>query len=126
MRGGNLIRLTFIPLALVTLGLAASAFCADQPTVPPLQPCAEGVPGAVSCNPSRKEIKEAGEAFAKGLKLQGAKRQDEAFDEFETAARLAPKDVEYVTAREMTRQQLVFDHLTRGNAQMRDGRQIEA
>ena len=26
----------------------------------------------------------------------------------------------------MTRQQLVFDHLTRGNAEMRDGRQIEA
>ena len=60
------------------------------------------------------------------MKLQREKRQDEAFESFETAARLAPKDVEYVTAREMTRQQLVFDHLTRGNAEMRDGRQIEA
>ena len=89
-------------------------------------PCPEGSPGAVSCNPSKKELKEASEAFAKGLKLQREKRQDEAFDQFETAARLAPKDVEYVTARELTRQQLVFDHLERGNAEMRKGRQIEA
>ena len=103
----------------MTLGLAASAD--DQPVTAPLLPCTEGSPGAVSCNPSKKEIKEAGEAFTKGLKLQREKRQDEAFESFETAARLAPKDVEYVTAREMTRQQLVFDHLTRGNAEMRDG-----
>jgi general secretion pathway protein D len=121
VRWGNFIRLALI---LMTLGLAASAD--DHPATAPLLPCAEGSPGAVSCNPSKKEIKEAGEAFAKGLKLQREKRQDEAFESFETAARLAPKDVEYVTAREMTRQQLVFDHLTRGNAEMRDGRQIEA
>jgi general secretion pathway protein D len=117
---------TFIPLGfiLLTLGLAAAA--SDQPTGSPLLPCPEGSPGAISCNPSKKEIKEAGQAFAKGLKLQREKREDEAFGEFETAARLAPKDVEYVTARELTRQQLVFDHLQRGNAEMRDSRQIEA
>ena len=121
VRWGHLIRL---PLILMTLGLAASAD--NQPTTAPLLPCPEGSPGAVSCNPSKKEIKEAGEAFAKGLKLQRQRRQDEAFDQFETAARLAPKDVEYVTAREMARQQLVFDHLERGNAEMRENRQIEA
>lgn len=123
MRGGKFIRLSLI---LLTLGLAASAVAADQPTGTPLLPCPESSPRAVTCNPSKKEAKEAGEAFAKGLKLQRERRQDEAFDAFETAARLAPKDAEYVTAREMTRQQLVFDHLTRGNAEMRDGRQIEA
>ncbi len=121
VRWGNFIRLCLI---LLTLALAASA--SDQPPGAPLLPCPEGSPGAVSCNPSKKEIKEAGAAFAKGLKLQREKRQDEAFDQFETAARLAPRDVEYVTAREMTRQQLVFDHLERGNAEMRDNRQIEA
>jgi general secretion pathway protein D len=121
VRWGNFIWLSLI---LLTVGSAASAD--DQPVNAPLVPCAEGLPGAVSCTPSKKEIKEAGAAFAKGLKLQREKRQDEAFDEFETAARLAPKDREYVTAREMTRQQLVFDHLTRGNAEMREGRQIEA
>ena len=111
-------------LVLLTVGLAASA--SDQLANVLLLPCAQGSPGTASCNPSKKEMKEASEAFAKGLKLQREKRQDEAFESFEAAARLAPRDVEYLTAREMTRQQLVFDHLTRGNAEMRDGRQIEA
>lgn len=121
VRWGNFIRLALIVL---TLRLAVSA--SDQPATAPLLPCPEGTPEAVSCNPSKKELKEAGQAFAKGLKLQREKRQDEAFDQFETAARLDPKDVEFVTAREMTRQQLVFDHLERGNDEMRQGRQIEA
>jgi len=128
MRGGKFIRPGLIPLSfiLLTLGLAASTVASDQPSSTPLLPCPEGSPGTIPCNPSKKEIKEAGEAFAKGLKLQREKRQDEAFDEFETAARLAPQDVEYVTARELTRQQSVFDHLQRGNAEMRENRQIEA
>ncbi|MGH9502931.1 MAG: hypothetical protein ACRD20_08775 [Terriglobales bacterium] len=123
MRGGEFIKLALI---LIVMGLAASALAGDQPASAPLLPCPEGSPGSLSCNPSKKELKEAGAAFAKGLKLQREKRQDEAFDEFETAARLAPKDVEFVTARELTRQQLVFEHLERGNGEMGQGRQIEA
>jgi general secretion pathway protein D len=123
MRRGEFIRLSLI---LLVLGFAPSTFAADQPTGALLLPCPEGTPGNVSCNPSKKELKEAGAAFARGLKLHREKRQDEAFDEFELAARLSPKDVEYLTARELSRQQLVFDHLERGNAEMRDGRQIEA
>jgi general secretion pathway protein D len=110
---------------LMVWGLAAAAFCVDQPSNLPLVPCPEGSPGA-SCNPSKKELKEANEAFARGLRLQRAKLLDQAFDQFDTAARLAPKDVEYVTAREMTRQQVVFDHLQRGNAELLKNRQIEA
>ena len=121
MRRGKFTGLAFVLLA---AGLAASA--SDQPAATTLLPCPEGSPGAVSCTPSKKELKEAGDAFAKGLKLQREKRQDEAFDQFETAARLAPRDVEYLTAREMTRQQLVFDHLERGNEEMGRGLQIEA
>jgi len=113
-------------LVLLMMGLTALAPAADQPTTAPLVACPGGSPGAVSCNPSKKGLKDAGEAFAKGLKLQRAKLQDQAFDQFETAARLSPKDVEYVTARELTRQQLVFDHMERGNAEMGKGRQIEA
>ena len=128
MREGNFTRLTLILLSFVLLtpGLSGFALAGDEATGTVLLPCPAGSPGAVSCNPSKKEIKEAGQAFAKGLKLQREKRADEAFDEFETAARLAPKDREYVTAREMIRQQLVFDHLTRGNAEMRENREIEA
>ena len=61
-----------------------------------------------------------------GLRLQKAKLLDQAFDQFDTAARLAPKDVDFVTAREVVRQQVVFDHLQRGNAEMLRNRQIEA
>ena len=110
----------------MVLGLAAGAFCTEQPPNLPLVPCPEGSPGAASCNPSKKELKEANEAFAQGLRLQKAKLLDQAFDQFDTAARLAPKDVEYVTAREMTRQLVVFDHLQRGNAELLKNRQIEA
>ena len=52
MRGGILIRLA---LVLLTVGLAASA--SDEPTTAPLLPCPEGSPEAVSCNPSKKELK---------------------------------------------------------------------
>jgi general secretion pathway protein D len=125
MRGGKFSRSALC--LVLNLGLAASALGNDQPSSVPLLPCPEDSTGtAASCNPSKKDLKEASEAFARGLKLQRSRRQDQAFDEFETAARLAPKDSEYVTARELTRQQLVFDHLERGNEGMRMGRQIKA
>jgi general secretion pathway protein D len=123
MRWGKSILPAF---GLSVLGLSAAAFCADQPQNLLLLPCAQGSPEAVGCNPSKKDLKEAKAAFAKGLKLRHGQRADQAFDQFETAARLAPQDVEYVTAREMTRQQLVFDHLERGNAELLKGRQVEA
>src|SRR6478752_5579649 len=103
MRRGKFMRLGLI---LLTLGVVSWASASDQPSAAVLLPCPEGSAGAIACNPSKKELKEAGEAFAKGLKLQREKRQDQAFDEFETAARLSPRDVGYVTARELTRQQL--------------------
>src|SRR6266702_4362895 len=107
------------------LALAAFGFCADQPDTL-LLPCPQGSPAAPGCNPSKNELRDARNAFAKGLKLQREKRLDEAFEQFETAARIAPRDVEYVTAKEMARQQLVFDHLERGNTELAKGRQVEA
>lgn len=113
-------------LVLLIMGLTVVAPANDQPAAATLVACPEGSPGTVSCNPSKKDLKDAKDAFAKGQKLQRERQQGQAFDQFETAARLAPKDVEYLTARELTRQQLVFDHLERGNAEMGKGRQIEA
>src|SRR5947208_6101111 len=107
------------------LAFAAFGFCADQPDTL-LLPCPQGSPAVPGCNPSKNELRDARNAFAKGLKLQREKRLDEAFEHFETAARLAPRDVEYVTAKEMARQQLVFDHLARGNTELAKGRQVEA
>src|SRR5207245_10546215 len=99
------------------LALAAFGFCADQPDTL-LLPCPQGSPAAPGCNPSKNELRDARNASATCLKLQREKRLDEAFEQFETAARIAPRDVEYVTAKEMARQQLVFDHLARGNTEL--------
>jgi general secretion pathway protein D len=123
MLGGKFMALV---LVLLIMGLTVVAPANDQPAAATLVACPEGSPGTVSCNPSKKDLKDAKDAFAKGQKLQRERQQGQAFDQFETAARLAPKDVEYLTARELTRQQLVFDHLERGNAEMGKGRQIEA
>ncbi len=113
-------------MGLMVMGLAAAAFCSEQPSSLPLVPCPKGSPGAVACNPSKQELKEANQAFAKGIRLQKEKRLDQAFDQFDTAARLAPKDIEYITAREIARQEIVFNHLQRGNAEMLGNHQIEA
>jgi type II secretory pathway component GspD/PulD (secretin) len=96
-------------LALVTL--AAGVFAADQPHAK---------------TPSKKDLKDAKSAFSRGLKLQNSKHLNEALHEFDSAVQLAPQNTQYLTAREMVRQQLVFEHMERGNASMEHGRQIEA
>jgi len=111
---------------IAVLGLTLAACCADEPASVPLLPCGQGTAGAVHCNPSKKELKEARAAYTKGLKLQNRKRGEEAFRQFERAAQLSPKDVDYLTAREMSRQQLVYEHLERGNAALLQGRNVEA
>jgi hypothetical protein len=81
-----------------------------------LAPCPENAPGGAACEPTKTELKQAKSAFEKGLKLQKGQKLDDAFPEFETAAKLSPKNPEYVTAREMVRQQLVYNHIERGNS----------
>jgi general secretion pathway protein D len=124
VRGYNLSMRLGVTFA-VALALAVSGLGADQPQTL-LLPCPEGSPTTPGCNPSKKELRDARNAFTKGLKLQREKRTEEAFAEFESAARLSPRDVEYATAKEMARQQLVSDHLEKGNRALREDRQIEA
>ena len=97
-------------LAVVCLA-AAAAFCVDQPQ-PPV--------------PSKQDLKQAKSAYARGLKLHRSKHFAEALEEFKNAVELNPLDPQYLTAREMLRQQLVFEHMEKGNANLRDGHQIEA
>src|SRR5439155_845522 len=54
------------------LALAAFGFCADQPDTL-LLPCPQGSPAAPGCNPSKNELRDARNAFAKGLKFQREK-----------------------------------------------------
>jgi tetratricopeptide (TPR) repeat protein len=71
-------------------------------------------------------LKTARQAFARGLKLEKSHNLDEAFYEFETAASLVPQNVEYLTAREITRQHLAGTHLEKGNSELLQGQQVEA
>ncbi len=106
--------------------LVVSCFAADQTTFVPLLPCSSDAKDAAGCNPSKKDLKDAQAAYSRGAKLRSSKRLDEAFVEFKDAARLSPRNINYMTAREMTRQQLVFDHIERGNSALVNRRPVEA
>ena len=83
-------------------------------------------PGAVVCSPSKSDLKKGKAAFSRALKLEKARHLDEAYREFDSAARLVPSNVSYVTALTMTREELVFDHVTQGNTDLNNGREVEA
>jgi general secretion pathway protein D len=111
------------------VGFAVIAFtgagvCADQQALPALLPCPPNTSEA-ACNPSRHDLKEAKSAFARGVKLQ-RNDPDQAYRELERATQLVPRNVEYMTARELARQQLVYSHIERGNKELENGKQDEA
>jgi len=109
------------------LAMGSVLWAEDQPTViPQTVGCVSGLPGSPACVTSPTSRKQAKQAFQRGLKLEKANKLDDAFDEFKKAADLAPRDVEYVTMRELVKQQLVFDHLQRGNGALAGGQQILA
>ncbi len=113
-------RTTFILAAgLMAATLAAPAFAIgdDASSAPPIS-CGNGIPGGVNCIVSKKERKEARNAFREGLKLQEHRRLEEAFTQFDTASRLSPQDAQFLTAREVVKAQLVFEHVQRGNVLM--------
>jgi hypothetical protein len=73
-----------------------------------------------------KERAQAQRAFKEGMRLKSAGKLDLAFAKFERAAELNPHNVDYITAREFTRQQLVMQALERGNKAMRENKEIVA
>ena len=103
--------------------LVVSAF-GDEKAASPLLPCPPSASDA-QCNPSKHDLKQAKEAFSRGLKLQ-KDAPDEAYKEFQQAASLVPRNLEYATAREVAKQQLVYNHIQRGNAELDGGKQVEA
>ncbi len=88
--------------------------------------CGNGIPGGVNCIVSKKEQKVARNAFARGLKLENQQHLEEAFAQFEEATRLVPQDPQFLTAREMVKAQLVFDHVERGNALLLESSRAQA
>ena len=108
-------------LALLTALLALEAR-AEKPSA--LLPCPPGA-SETQCNPSSHELKEAKAAFSRGLKIQ-QKEPDQAYREFERAANIVPRNIEYVTARELAKQQLVSNYIQRGNQDLEAGKKVEA
>jgi Flp pilus assembly secretin CpaC len=108
--------------------LAASlAFAGDDTTAAATKvSCGNGMPGGVHCIPSKEDLKQAREAYAHGLKLQERRLLEGAFARFDEAARLAPQDVRYFSAREMTKSQLVFEHAGRGDSLLADAQPEQA
>lgn len=111
---------------LMVICLAMGAFAADITSNVPLLPCPSRDSASSDCNPSRKDLKEAKTAFLKGLKLQKDKHRDDAYEEFDTAARLEPRNLNYLTSLEFARQQSVYEHLQAGNAELLDGKQAQS
>src|ERR1039458_9534160 len=113
----------------VCLLLAGVCLAADTPVAAPSLCSNSG--GAPVCHGPKKDLKAARQAFALGLQLEKSQSDnlenlDQAFYEFEEASRLVPQNVEYLTAREITRQHLAGLHLERGNSDLLAGRQVEA
>ena len=116
----------FTPILAVGL-LAISAWAADDPPAGvPILPCGQGAADGPNCAPSKQDLKQAKNAYARGIKLAKAHHLEEAVAQFESASELAPKNVDYVTARELGRQDLVSQHLHLGNEELLHGRQVEA
>jgi general secretion pathway protein D len=108
---------------LVAVMCCQMALAEDTPQILVAGPCS---PATAACKPSKSDRKQAHAAFSRALKLEKAKHLDEAYKEFDTAARLIPTNVNYVTALAMTREELVFNHEQKGNADLNNGREVEA
>jgi general secretion pathway protein D len=97
-------------LALVSAMPAAAGDDALAPVT-----CGNGIPGGVSCLATKKDKKQARQLYERGRKLEAENQFDEAYKQFDHAARLAPQNVQYLTARELVKARLVFDHIENGN-----------
>ena len=72
--------------------------------------------GGINCIATKEDLKHARAAFDRGVKLHNQAQLEEAFAQFDEAARLAPQNVKFLIAREVVKAKLVFDHVERGNA----------
>ena len=106
--------------------LCLTALAADQPQSLLELPCTEISATGSACNPSKQDLKKAEAAFSRALKFEKEKHTEEAYREFDIAARLAPRNVAYLTGLAVTRQELVSQYLKKGNDDLQKGLQVEA
>src|ERR1700691_722198 len=103
----------------------------DQTTPQPQEETGAAPPPAplgtpILPNVTKKQAEEAKKQFQAGVKLKEKGHLDEAFTKFTSASELDPTKLDYVTAREFTRQQLAYEALQRGNKAMLENNDIVA
>jgi len=76
--------------------------------------------------PTPKDVAEAKKLFSGGSRLKASGKLQAALEKFELAAQLDPRSVEYLTAREIARQELVMQSLERGNKAMEANNEVVA
>jgi general secretion pathway protein D len=110
-------RAAFIVSAgLLAIGLSIPAAAAvDDQTAPALVSCGNGIPGGVNCVRSRKDEKQARSAYSLGLKLEKQQQFNAAFEQFDRAVRLDPRNAKFFETRELAKAGLVYEHVERGN-----------
>jgi tetratricopeptide (TPR) repeat protein len=97
----------------------------DTPAAPPVS-CANGLIGGINCVPNKRDLKQAKQAFERGVKLDKLGQLEDALTQFDAASRLVPQSMQFLTARETVKAKLVFDHIERGNALMLQNARIRA
>src|SRR5512146_3083287 len=80
------------------------------------------VPTAASAHDRKLAARE----FKEGVNSKKDGHNDEAFRHFKRAAELDPRNIDYLTAREVLRQIVVYDDIQRGNAALLAKNQIQA
>ena len=75
---------------------------------------------------TRREAAEAKRQFQAGVKLRSKGNLEAAFEKFSSASELDPLNVDYLTAREFTRETLAMEALRQGNKAMLDHNDIVA
>jgi Flp pilus assembly secretin CpaC len=107
-----------VGLCLTALSNAPSFAATNYAIEAPEISCGNGIPGGVNCIATKSNLKEARIAYSHGVKLQGKQRLEEALTQFEEASRLVPQDARFISARELLKAQLVFQHIVRGDSLM--------
>jgi len=97
------------------------------PGAPPADCAAPGNPAVAPETPilSPEDEREANKSYRRGLKLR-RRQPEQALEAFEEASRLDPQNAEYLTARELMRQQLVMERVRRGDRFMLEKQLAEA
>jgi tetratricopeptide (TPR) repeat protein len=110
---------TILATAIAWSALTLTAIAGnDEPVVAPPATCTSGVPGGVNCIVTKQDLKEARKDFQRGLKLRDQNQLEDAFAQFDQASHIVPQNIQFLTAREQVKAQLVFNHMERGNALM--------